>query len=69
MLSAQIVPVSLFIPSSWTLLIVLSELAVSLNSNDAQIFARKGAEWIPIETLSEVRFHANSGWYPTPDLK
>jgi len=30
-----------------------SQLAVSLNSNDAQIFSRKGAEWIPTETLSE----------------
>lgn len=28
---------------------------MSLNSNDAQIFARHGAEWTLTETLSEVR--------------
>jgi len=30
-----------------------SQLAVSLNSNDVQIFTRHGPEWIPTETLSE----------------
>ncbi|KAF9808861.1 hypothetical protein IEO21_07726 [Rhodonia placenta] len=30
-----------------------SEVAVSLNSNDVQIFAREGHEWKPTETLSE----------------
>jgi len=30
-----------------------SRLAVSLNSNDAQIFSYNGSEWIPTETLSE----------------
>lgn len=32
-----------------------TEVAVSLNSNDVQIFAREGHEWKPTETLSEVR--------------
>lgn len=31
------------------------ELAVSLNSNDAQIFSSNGQEWVPTETLSEAR--------------
>lgn len=30
-----------------------SQLAVSLNSNDAQIFSNNGQEWVPTETLSE----------------
>jgi actin related protein 2/3 complex subunit 1A/1B len=30
------------------------ELAVSLNSNDAQIMSRQGQEWKVTETLSEV---------------
>ncbi|KAJ4475719.1 actin-related protein ARPC3 [Lentinula aciculospora] len=30
-----------------------SQLAVSLNSNDAQIFTRSGSEWIPAEMLTE----------------
>ncbi|KAF5357960.1 hypothetical protein D9756_001459 [Leucocoprinus leucothites] len=29
------------------------ELAVSLNSNEVQLYSRKGQEWIPTETLSE----------------
>ena len=32
-----------------------AEVAVSLNSNDLQIFSRSGADWTPTETLSEVR--------------
>ncbi|ETW86151.1 hypothetical protein HETIRDRAFT_407878 [Heterobasidion irregulare TC 32-1] len=30
-----------------------SQVAVSLNSNDLQIFSRSGADWTPTETLSE----------------
>lgn len=30
-----------------------NQLAVSLNSNDAQIFSNNGQEWVPTETLSE----------------
>lgn len=30
------------------------EVAVSLNSNDVQLYARNGSEWAPTETLSEV---------------
>ncbi|KAF8163420.1 actin-related protein ARPC3 [Crassisporium funariophilum] len=30
-----------------------SQLAVSLNSNDAQIFSRQGSDWVCTETLSE----------------
>lgn len=33
----------------------LLELVVSLNSNDAQIYNKQGAEWVPTVTLSEVR--------------
>ena len=66
MLSAPIVLVSLIISSNRTLLIVYSELAVSLNSNNAQIFTREGAEWIPTEILSEVRFHIDSGCFQRP---
>jgi actin related protein 2/3 complex, subunit 1A/1B len=33
---------------------LVPELAVSLNSNDAQIMSRQGQEWKVIETLSEV---------------
>lgn len=32
----------------------LSEVAVSLNSKDVQIFARQGSDWTSTETLSEV---------------
>lgn len=32
----------------------LSELAVSLNSHEAQILNRQGSEWAPSITLSEV---------------
>lgn len=31
------------------------ELAVSLNSNDAQILTRQGSEWVSTVTLSEVK--------------
>ncbi len=31
-----------------------AELVVSLNSNDAQIYTRQGAEWVHTVTLSEV---------------
>jgi actin related protein 2/3 complex subunit 1A/1B len=37
------------------LIILRAELAVSLNSNDAQIMSRHGQEWKVTETLSEVR--------------
>jgi len=30
-----------------------TELAVSLNSNDVQLYARNGQEWVPTEALSE----------------
>lgn len=36
--------------------VIPAELVVSLNSNDAQIYTRKGAEWVHTVTLSEVRF-------------
>lgn len=32
-----------------------SQVAVSLNSNDAQIFTRQGTTWTSTETLAEVR--------------
>ena len=38
-----------FRPSSYP-----SEVAVSLNTNEAQILSHNGAEWMPTETLSEV---------------
>ena len=34
---------------------VRSEVAVSLNSKDAQIFSKAGNDWKATETLSEVR--------------
>lgn len=34
-----------------------SDVAVSLNSNDAQIFSRQGSEWVATETLAEVCIH------------
>jgi actin related protein 2/3 complex subunit 1A/1B len=34
---------------------IVTELAVSLNSNDVQIYSRSGQEWVPTDTLSEVR--------------
>ena len=38
----------------------IAEIAVSLNSNHAQIYARQGSEWIQTETLAEVsRHHPN----------
>lgn len=30
------------------------DIAVSLNSNDVQLYTRKGSDWTPTETLSEV---------------
>lgn len=36
-------------------LIISPELAVSLNSNDVQLYSRRDQEWIPTEVLSEVR--------------
>ena len=32
-----------------------TEVAVSLNSSDVQIYARQGNDWKPTEVLSEVR--------------
>jgi hypothetical protein len=58
MLSTLIVLVSLnpikssFRPSSYP-----SEVAVSLNTHEAQILSHNGADWTPIETLSEVDLH------------
>jgi actin related protein 2/3 complex, subunit 1A/1B len=34
-----------------------SEVAVSLNTNEAQILSHNGTEWTPVETLSEVDLH------------
>jgi hypothetical protein len=32
----------------------LPEVAVSLNTNEVQVLSRSGADWTPVETLSEV---------------
>lgn len=42
---------------------IQSEVAVSLNSNDAQIFSRQGSEWVATETLAEVCIDNGSGLY------
>jgi hypothetical protein len=55
----QIAPVMSFFAFHLLILslipVLQTEVAVSLNSNDVQIFSRQGNDWKPTETLSEVR--------------
>ncbi len=41
-----------------SILLIITEVVVSLNSNEAQIFSRRGSEWVPTETLAEVTIAA-----------
>ena len=45
----------------------LSEVAVSLNTNEVQVLSRSGTDWTPVETLSEVKFlRVDDSYTPYP---
>lgn len=44
-----------------------TEVAVSLNDNNVQIYTKQGKEWIVTETLSEVRVFLSTGPSATTD--
>ena len=67
--SMQIAPVSPHPPKSINSIdpqLRSTEVAVSLNTNEVQLLSRSGADWTPVETLSEVMSSCRSFRYTPP---